>query len=78
MKSLFPYLVMCVLFIAGNYLVERQQQYKRSNQEAAPVQSAPFAGVPAYGTNAPKMQLTSSPVKHMVADRRALMNTLMQ
>jgi hypothetical protein len=35
MKSLFPYLVMLALFVAGTRLVNRQQTYIRSIQESA-------------------------------------------
>ncbi len=38
MKSLFPYLVLIILFIAGIRLVNRQQQYARSILEPTTVE----------------------------------------
>ncbi|GAB4008776.1 hypothetical protein GCM10028808_15710 [Spirosoma migulaei] len=40
MKSLFPYFVMIVLFLAGTRLVNRQQTYIRSIQESSDADTA--------------------------------------
>ena len=54
MKSLFPYLVMIALFLAGTQLVNRQQQYARSLQESAPVKSVSFTSMLTENSNEPK------------------------
>lgn len=51
MKSVFPYLVMFVLFLAGTRQVNRQQNYIRSIQESAPDKPASFTGI--LATNEP-------------------------
>ncbi len=66
---------MGVLFLAGNRLVDRQQQYK--NSELAPAKKTFRYGVFTVGTGAPKMQLTNRAARTVVADRRALKNAPM-
>ncbi|MVM39290.1 hypothetical protein GO730_19860 [Spirosoma sp. HMF3257] len=56
MKSVFPYLVMFVLFLAGTRLVNRQQTYIRSIQESTADKSASFTGM--LATNEPDTGLT--------------------
>ncbi|WP_155297322.1 hypothetical protein [Spirosoma aerolatum] len=75
MKSLFPYVVMGALFVAGNRLVDRQQQYKCS--ERVPAQETSPYGAFTANTGVSKMQLTNSPTKPVLADQRALKNTPM-
>jgi len=45
MKSLFPYLVMIVLFLAGTRLVNRQQTYIRSIQESSVADTTAFTSM---------------------------------
>ncbi|MVM33083.1 hypothetical protein GO755_23785 [Spirosoma sp. HMF4905] len=51
MKSVFPYVIMVVLFVAGTRLVNRQQNYFRSIQESASSKPASFTSM--LATNEP-------------------------
>ena len=59
MKSLFPYLVMIVLFLAGTRLVNRQQTYTRSLQKAATLETASLTNMLAT-SESQSLQLTSN------------------
>ncbi|WP_461041131.1 hypothetical protein [Spirosoma harenae] len=63
MKSLFPYAVMFVLFLAGNKLVERQQQYNQLNQVATPTKSVSLIGLFSAHSNDSGMQISSKPLQ---------------
>ncbi|MBN8822044.1 MULTISPECIES: hypothetical protein [unclassified Spirosoma] len=75
MKSLFPYVVMGALFVAGTRLVDRQQQYNRL--ERTPTKQASPHNVFTANTSVPKMQLTNSPEKPNLSNERTLKNTPM-